>query len=318
MGYLVEAPCAYPELTVRENLEIVRRWRGIADRACVDRILRRLRLEAHASKKARHLSLGNMQRLGIAKALIHQPKLLILDEPANGLDPEGAVEFRELLHDLAANQGVTILLSSHRLGEIAKIASCIAVMHKGRLVRFLDRLGLERERKKTLLLSGRDMAAMADALSKAGFEAGVKKNGDAAGPPVLCIEDRDAVEHPERIVTLLVRAGCLPNLLKVEEDLEAFFMRVIREAGGKNREAVRRFFAGGDHQVSALQNPAHHRTGRLDDSLCRRIFHVCVEKPRLRKKNGVHRREGATCGNRGLAFLFRPAVAGRGHWADQG
>ncbi|HEY8530608.1 MAG TPA: ABC transporter ATP-binding protein [Paenibacillaceae bacterium] len=234
VGYLVEAPCAYPELTVRENLEIMRRLRGIANRTRVDRILRQLRLESHASRKARHLSLGNMQRLGIAKALIHKPKLLILDEPANGLDPEGAVEFRELLHDLAVNQGVTILLSSHRLDEIAKIASNIAVMHKGRLVRFLDRRGLERERKKTLLLSGRDIAAMADVLSKAGFEAGVKKNGGDAEPPVLCIEHGGAVEHPERIVTLLVRAGCPPNLLKVEEeDLETFFMRVIREAGGK-------------------------------------------------------------------------------------
>ena len=221
-------------MTVRENLEIMRRLRGIANRTRVDRILRQLRLESHASRKARHLSLGNMQRLGIAKALIHKPKLLILDEPANGLDPEGAVEFRELLHDLAVNQGVTILLSSHRLDEIAKIASNIAVMHKGRLVRFLDRRGLERERKKTLLLSGRDIAAMADVLSKAGFEAGVKKNGGDAEPPVLCIEHGGAVEHPERIVTLLVRAGCPPNLLKVEEeDLETFFMRVIREAGGE-------------------------------------------------------------------------------------
>src|SRR2546423_4444047 len=105
VGYLVETPAAYPELTVRENLEVVRRLRGVTDRGAVDTVIERLDLTRYADRRARTLSLGNAQRLGLAKALIHRPDLLILDEPANGLDPAGVVEIRHLLRDLAEAHG---------------------------------------------------------------------------------------------------------------------------------------------------------------------------------------------------------------------
>jgi ABC-2 type transport system ATP-binding protein len=89
VGYLVETPAAYPELTVRENLDVVRRLRRIGDRTVVDDTIERLGLGPYAHRRARTLSLGNAQRLGLAKALLHRPRLLILDEPANGLDPPG-------------------------------------------------------------------------------------------------------------------------------------------------------------------------------------------------------------------------------------
>lgn len=234
VGYIVETPYSYPELTVRENLEIVRKLRGIADKTCVDWIIDKLQLNVYASKKAKHLSLGNSQRLGIAKAIIHKPEILILDEPTNGLDPEGIIEVRELLHDLARNSGVTILVSSHKLDEIARIATNIAIIHKGKLIKELDVHGLEMELKKSLILSGKDRKAIISILLKAGYKIKIKDKYKAENLPIICIENEDAIENPEQVVTLLVNQGYPPNLLKVEkEDLETYFIRVINEAGGK-------------------------------------------------------------------------------------
>ena len=110
IGYLVETPYSYPDLTVAENLEVVFRLRGLAGKEKIEDIIRRLQLENYRDIKFRHLSMGNKQRLGLAKALIHGPRLLILDEPINGLDPAGIAEIRLFLKDLAENQNTTIFL----------------------------------------------------------------------------------------------------------------------------------------------------------------------------------------------------------------
>ena len=128
VGYLVETPHSYPDLTVTENLELIRRYRKLPDSKPVNEIILKLNLTEYKNRKAKHLSLGNNQRLGLAKALIHNPKLLILDEPINGLDPAGIVEIRELLTDLAHNHNTTIFLSSHILSEISKLAARIESM----------------------------------------------------------------------------------------------------------------------------------------------------------------------------------------------
>ncbi|MDF2871901.1 MAG: transporter related [Anaerocolumna sp.] len=96
VGYLEEATY-YPGLTVLENLDIARRMQMISDCQSIARVIKKLGLAAHKNKKAKNLSLGNKQRLGLAKAMIHNPKILILDEPINGLDPAGVVEIREML-----------------------------------------------------------------------------------------------------------------------------------------------------------------------------------------------------------------------------
>jgi ABC-2 type transport system ATP-binding protein len=134
VGYLVEMPFAYPNLTVRENLEMMRRLRQVEDKQAVDRVIDQLRLKPYADRKTKTLSLGNAQRLGVAKALLHDPALLILDEPSNGFDPEGIFEIREMLTDLSQNQGTTIFLSSHILGEISKFATRIGIIHNGILI----------------------------------------------------------------------------------------------------------------------------------------------------------------------------------------
>ena len=122
MGYLVEMPHAYPELTVCENLEVARRLHPGTPPQAVSQIIERLGLGEYANRRAGNLSLGNAQRLGLAKALLHDPRLLILDEPANGLDPAGIVEIRELLLELTREQGVTVFMSSHILAEVSRLA----------------------------------------------------------------------------------------------------------------------------------------------------------------------------------------------------
>ncbi len=227
VGYLVEIPYSYPDLTVRENLEMIRRLRSISDPRCVDSIIERLRLGEYADRPARNLSLGNAQRLGLAKALIHNPEMLILDEPANGLDPEGIVEVREMLRELAAEKGVTIFISSHILGEISKFASRIGIIHEGRLLREVDTDKLESQMRRRLLLSTRDNPKAIPVLNRAGFAASALE-GD-----LVAIDDGKAVMNPENIASLLVNAGCPPVMLRVdEEDLESYFLRVIGSSGG--------------------------------------------------------------------------------------
>ena len=131
VGHMVEMPYSYPELTVLENLEIFRRLRFLKDQNMINEMMDKLHLGPYRNTKVKNLSLGNAQRLGIAKAMIHHPHLLILDEPANGLDPSGIVQIRELLTDLAGKHGVTIFISSHILGEISRLATRIGIIHEG-------------------------------------------------------------------------------------------------------------------------------------------------------------------------------------------
>src|ERR1041385_2449965 len=128
-GHLVESPSAYPELTVRENLEIARRLQNIKRANVVNEIMERLSIATYSDRKAGTLSTGNLQRLGLARAMLHTPRFLILDDPANGLDPAGVVEIRELLLELAHKQGITIFMSSHILTEVDRLATRIGIIH---------------------------------------------------------------------------------------------------------------------------------------------------------------------------------------------
>jgi|GEM_PF-51924 len=160
IGYIIETPYSYPDLTVQENLEIVSTLRGIRNKDVIDWVTEKLKLDQYKDKKVKHLSLGNVARLGIAKAIIHKPKILILDEPTNGLDPFGVIEVRELLKELANNLGTTVLISSHKLEEISKIATRIVIIHEGRLIREVESKELDLYLEKRLLVSGRNNKAM--------------------------------------------------------------------------------------------------------------------------------------------------------------
>lgn len=225
LGYIVETPYSYPELTVKENLQILARLRGLEDKGRIHWIIEKLKLGEYKNRKAKELSMGNAQRLGIAKALIHRPRILLLDEPTNGLDPAGIVEVRNLLLKLAQEQAVTILISSHKLDEISRLASRIGIIHKGSLIRETDGREIKKDLKSWLLVDGRDKKGMKKTLTQAGYKVEYQ---DQAGP--LKIYDREAIEFPERIATLLVKSKHPPSLLKLEEeDLEGYFLRTIRE-----------------------------------------------------------------------------------------
>jgi ABC-2 type transport system ATP-binding protein len=220
VGHLVETPAAYPELSVRENLEVARRLYGISDVSATSRVIEYLGLASYADRKARTLSTGNLQRLGLARALLHQPDLLILDEPANGLDPAGVVEIRELLASLAHEKGVTVFMSSHILAEVDRVATRIGIIHQGRLLEELDAERLEALRSRQLIVKTRHLEAAQTALVKAGFA--VKASGST-----IVLDEGRAIDAPDEVATILVNAGTPPTRLAVEhEDLEAHFLRL--------------------------------------------------------------------------------------------
>ena len=144
VGHLVDAPLAYPELTVRQNLVLNARLRGypasLAEAALTD-----FTLDQYADRRVRTLSLGNGQRVGLAAALQHDPDIIVLDEPTNGLDPAGVIRLRERL--LArADAGAGVLVSSHHLDEVARIAHRIVAVNAGRMIGELDPHAPELER----------------------------------------------------------------------------------------------------------------------------------------------------------------------------
>ena len=221
VGHLVESPSAYPELSVRENLDIARRLHAKQDPKIVDEIIERLALASYADRKAGTLSMGNLQRLGLARALLHGPELLILDEPANGLDPAGVVEIRELLRSLARDQGVTIFMSSHILTEVDRLATRIGIIHNGKLIEELDTQKLEHLRGRHLEVQARDLSSAQLCLQSAGYKFTLKDE-------TIMLNDAYAIEHPDVIAHILVNAGVPPTRLAVEQqNLEEHFLQLI-------------------------------------------------------------------------------------------
>ena len=138
VGSLIESPSYYGHLTGEENLKVIQTLRGVPEKDVYE-VLEIVRLEGQRNKKAAHYSLGMKQRLGLAAALLGFPRLLILDEPTNGLDPAGIQEMRELICSLPARFGMTVLVSSHLLSEIDQMADHVGIIREGELV-FQDTL----------------------------------------------------------------------------------------------------------------------------------------------------------------------------------
>lgn len=235
VGYLVESPFSYGQLTVKENLELYAKLHLMNkkidikkekhhsnDQNIIENLIDKLKLTKYKDVKAKNLSSGNNQRLGIAKALLHDPEILILDEPINGLDPAGIVEIRQMLLNLSKKEGKTIFISSHILAEISKLAARIGIIHNGKLIKEIDDESLEKERLKSLKVLTNDNLKVCDFLRSKNIKVDLDEEG-------FCrIYDSDFFNNPEKLNLLLCENNLVPKVLMPEiEDLEEYFLRII-------------------------------------------------------------------------------------------
>lgn len=217
IGALVEMPSLYPNLTGVDNLRVTALYRGNSRDDC-ERALALVGLTGAAHQKVKGYSLGMRQRLGLAIALVHEPELLILDEPTNGLDPAGILEMRALVRELAEGRGVTVFLSSHLLSEVQLMATHLAVLDRGRL-RFEGTMTeLLAQARPRLVLGVGDADRAAEFLRAKGI---VTTRADGGRLAIDAATDADA----RRVNALLVGAGFAVDHLALETpSLESRFM----------------------------------------------------------------------------------------------
>ena len=168
VGALLEAHGFYGNLSGRENLDLTRCLIGLP-RTEIDRVLEVVEMSEHAGRRVSDYSLGMRQRLGLARALLGAPPVLILDEPTNGLDPDGIADMRRFLGELPARTGATVLLSSHLLGEIEQTATHVGIIHQGRLVLEGELARLKAEMAPEIAVEIDDPARAAELAAARGF-----------------------------------------------------------------------------------------------------------------------------------------------------
>jgi ABC-2 type transport system ATP-binding protein len=176
VGALVENPSLYPHLTGRENLEVTRRLLG-APRGLIDDALGVVKLAQDADRRVREYSTGMRQRLGLALALLNKPRLLVLDEPTNGLDPAGIHEMRDLIRRLPVEFGATVFLSSHLLSEVELIAGHIGIIHQGRLLFQGTLAELHARRREHLIVGVKQSEQAMRCLAAAGWDTQRRDDG---------------------------------------------------------------------------------------------------------------------------------------------
>ena len=222
IGSIVETPTMFPRFTARRNLEILATIQGVG-RTTVKEVLETVGLAERADDRVRTYSLGMKQRLGVAAALLKDPALLILDEPANGLDPAGIVEVRELVQRLGG-EGRTVFVSSHILSEIQHTADRVAIIARGRLVKEgLVREVLARGGAEGLIVRVEDLAAGVRALADAGIDS-------VADDGVLHV--RVPATEASDVTRILAGRGIFLSELRPDElDLETVFLELTKDEG---------------------------------------------------------------------------------------
>ena len=223
IGSIIETPGFYENLTAYENLKVISKLRGNYNPQRISLILEMVNLSDAKSKKFKDFSLGMKQRLGIAAAIMHNPELLILDEPINGLDPFGIKEIRALLKRLSHEYGITILISSHILSEIENIADVIGFMDEGILIEEISRENLFKRLNKLVEFEVSDV----DLAIKILKDLGLKENADFTyADNEICLYSN--LELRDRFNTIFVNAGIdIKKVNLCEENLEDFFTRFV-------------------------------------------------------------------------------------------
>jgi ABC-2 type transport system ATP-binding protein len=224
MGAVIETPSIYLDMTAEQNLKYQCRMLGLPDFSCVEKLLKLVGLENTGKKHAKNFSLGMKQRLGIAIALVGEPDLLILDEPINGLDPQGIVEIRELILRLNREKEITVMISSHILDELAKLATHYGFVDNGRIVREMSAQELESTCRKCINMEVTDTKALARVLDGMGIEYKILSEKTA---------DVYAKLNFSQLSKALEAENCeVISMTEHDESLESFFISLV--GGGKN------------------------------------------------------------------------------------
>ena len=222
VGSLIESPSFYTNMTARENLEVSRLLRNIPGKKCIDEVLELVGLKDVEKKKVKNFSLGMRQRLGIANALMGNPKLLILDEPINGLDPMGIVEIRELLKKINKEKDMTILISSHILSELSELATTYGIISNGKLIEEITAKQLSEKCRQYIDLKVDDTARAVILLER---ELGISDYEVLEDSNIKVFSNLDNVGE---VNSLLSRSGIIVESISVKgENLEEYFMNKV-------------------------------------------------------------------------------------------
>lgn len=222
MGSIIEYPTFYDQLTAVENLEIHCEYMGYYNKDAINSALDLVKLNENEGKAVKDFSLGMKQRLGVARAIVTKPEILILDEPINGLDPEGIKEFRNLFQMLSKDYGMTLLISSHILGEIEQIANTIGVIKNGKLIEEVSMDQIRLQNTEYIELKTNDV-------KKAAFV--INENLSISNFKVLddfTIRIYNLAIHPGEIAKKLVLSDVLvESINKKDNTLEDYFLKLI-------------------------------------------------------------------------------------------
>ena len=223
MGAVVEEPSVYQDMTAADNLKQQYRILGLPSLEGIPELLALVGLSDTGKKKVKNFSLGMRQRLGIAIALAGDPDFLVLDEPANGLDPQGIVEIRELILKLNRERQITVLLSSHILDELSRLATHYGFIDKGRMVKEISAEELEAACRKCTRVEVTDTKALSRVLETMGMEYEIRSDREA---------DIFAKINVTKLVFALRTEGCdLLDITKREESLESYYINLV--GGGR-------------------------------------------------------------------------------------
>jgi len=219
MGAVVETPSIYLDLTAGDNLKEQFRVLGVPSEDGIPELLKLVGLEDTGQKKVRNFSLGMKQRLGIAVALAGDPDFLVLDEPVNGLDPQGIIEIRELILKLNLERNITVLISSHILDELSKLATYYGFIDSGRMVKELSAKELEENCRKCVRLKVSDVKALSRVLDGMGAEYQIRSDH---------VADVFAQMNISQLSRALDGEGCeLLNVQERDESLESYFVNLV-------------------------------------------------------------------------------------------
>lgn len=224
MGAVVETPSIYQDMTAEDNLKEQYRIIGLPSFDSIPELLRLVGLENTGKKKAKHFSLGMKQRLGIAIALAGNPDFLILDEPVNGLDPQGIIEVRELILKLNREKGITFLISSHILDELSRLATHYGFIDSGHMVKEMSAAELDTACRKCIRVQVSDVRALSRVPDEMDLEYSILSDTMA---------DIFAKINVSQLALALADQGCdIISLDEREESLESYYVNLI---GGGNR-----------------------------------------------------------------------------------